>query len=35
MSNNATMSLEKVPTGAYLITVRQGVKQLNIRWTKK
>ena len=35
MSNNSTVSLEKIPTGAYLITVRQGVKQLNIRWTKK
>ena len=35
MSNNTAVSLEKIPTGAYLITVRQGVKQLNIRWIKK
>jgi endoglucanase len=35
MSNNTALSLENIPTGAYLITVRQGVKQLNIRWTKK
>ena len=35
ISNNSTVSLGNIPTGAYLITVRQGVKQLNIRWTKK
>lgn len=34
-SSNATMSLDKVANGTYLITIRQGAKQLNVRWNKK
>lgn len=34
-SSNATMSLDKVANGTYLITIRQGARQLNVRWNKK
>ena len=35
VSNGATVSLDRVTNGAYLITIRQGVKQLNVKWNKK
>ena len=34
-SSNATMSLDRVANGTYLITIRQGARQLNVRWNKK
>ena len=34
-SRNATMQLDMVANGAYLITIKQGAKQLNVKWNKK
>ena len=34
-SRNATMQLDKVANGAYLITIKQGTKQLNVKWNKQ
>ncbi|WP_298769771.1 cellulase family glycosylhydrolase [uncultured Fibrobacter sp.] len=31
---NASVSLAGLPTGSYLISIRQGIRQLNIRWSK-
>ena len=36
LSNNyGALSLAKIPNGAYLITISQGIKQLNVKWNKK
>ena len=34
-SNSAVMQLNSVANGSYLITIRQGIKQLNVKWNKK
>ena len=34
-SRNAIMQLDMVANGAYLITLKQGAKQLNVKWNKK
>ena len=34
-SNSAVMPLNSIANGTYLITIRQGVKQLNVKWNKK
>jgi endoglucanase len=33
--NYGALSLANIPNGAYLITIRQGIKQLNVKWNKK
>lgn len=34
-AKHATLSLASVPTGAYLITIKQGMRILSVRWSKK
>ena len=33
--NYGALSLANIPNGAYLITIRQGTRQLNVKWNKK